>query len=362
MEEKYQCGWCDTKEKCLMKDQCGSGGDTGSWLHRNQSCPNGHKATISRVSPHQLQVTTARTLQIDIDNFPNLTGRYLCVFSAFHAVLKVNATRTQSGVYCTTPRTDLLPVIPRGESSYISKLSVMIESGKEIVATNFTFYDCNSYSSCTNCVSSLFPCDWCVDAHRCTHDTSENCRNDILVTGVNRIGPSIRSGPTFCPRITTVGSQPSQILVHSGLNKAIRVHVQHIAQFIIQNRFVCQFNIEGRVTSVNAQLLGDKIYCDEMEFTYTSHTPNITATLAVIWGQSKVLDNPDNIHIVIYRCNDMADTCGMCLHMEEKYQCGWCDTKEKCLMKDQCGSGGDTGSWLHRNQSCPNGPHTAFGS
>ena len=35
-------------------------------------------------------------------------------------------------------------------------------------------------------------------------------------------------------------------------------------------RFVCQFNIEGRVTSVNAQLLGDVIYCDEMEFAYTS--------------------------------------------------------------------------------------------
>ncbi len=28
--------------------------------------------------------------------------------------------------------------------------------------------------------------------HRCTHDTAENCRNDILVTGINRIGPSIR--------------------------------------------------------------------------------------------------------------------------------------------------------------------------
>ena len=36
------------------------------------------------------------------------------------------------------------------------------------------------------------------------------------------------------------------------------------------SRFVCQFNIEGRVTSVNAQLLGDVIYCDEMEFAYTS--------------------------------------------------------------------------------------------
>ena len=29
--------------------------------------------------------------------------------------------------------------------------------------SNFTFFDCNTYSSCTSCVSSLFPCDWCVD-------------------------------------------------------------------------------------------------------------------------------------------------------------------------------------------------------
>lgn len=67
-------------------------------------------------------------------------------------------------------------------------------------------------------------------------------------------------------------------------------------QFIVQTRFVCQFNIEGRVTSVNANLLGDTIYCESMEFSYTSKAPNITATFAVIWGGSKPLDNPDNIH------------------------------------------------------------------
>lgn len=69
-----------------------------------------------------------------------------------------------------------------------------------------------------------------------------------------------------------------------------------IGQFIVQTRFVCQFNIEGRVTSVNAQLLGDTIYCDPMEFVYTSKSPNLTATFAVIWGGSKPLDNPHNIH------------------------------------------------------------------
>ena len=95
-------------------------------------------------------------------------------------------------------------------------------------------------------------------------------------------------------------------------------------------RFVCQFNIEGRVTSVNAQLLSDTIYCDEMEFTYTSRAPNITATFAVIWGQSKPLDNPDNIHVLIYRCKEMANNCGMCLSLDEKYQCGWCQVSIFC--------------------------------
>lgn len=60
-----------------------------------------------------------------------------------------------------------------------------MSTGPDFVATNFTFFDCNTYGSCTQCVSSSFPCDWCVDGHRCTHDTAENCRNDILVTGIN---------------------------------------------------------------------------------------------------------------------------------------------------------------------------------
>lgn len=69
-----------------------------------------------------------------------------------------------------------------------------------------------------------------------------------------------------------------------------------LQQFITQTRFVCQFNIEGRVTSVNANLLSDTIYCDTMEFAYGTAAPSTNATFAVIWGGSKPLDNPDNIH------------------------------------------------------------------
>lgn len=80
----------------------------------------------------------------------------------------------------------------------------------------------------------------------------------------------------------------------------VKVHI--IGQFIVQTRFVCQFNIEGRVTSVNAQLLGDTIYCDAMEFGYTSKASNLTAAFAVIWGGSKPLDNPHEIH---GKCEDI---------------------------------------------------------
>ena len=62
-----------------------------------------------------------------------------------------------------TIRNDMLPMIPPGESHFTSKLSVRVADGPNLVSTNFTFFDCNSYSSCTECVSSPFPCDWCVD-------------------------------------------------------------------------------------------------------------------------------------------------------------------------------------------------------
>ncbi|XP_026472464.1 plexin-A4 [Ctenocephalides felis] len=346
------CGWCSLDNKCSLRSNCQDAAkDPLYWI----SYKSGRCTTITTVSPHQLQRTTARTLELVIENLPNLSGQFQCAFSALDKTLLTNATRKTYGVNCTTPRTDVLPAIPPGQHHFTAKLSVRMTSGPDFVATNFTFFDCNTYSSCTQCVSSSFPCDWCVDGHRCTHDTAENCRNDILVTGVSRIGPSYRSGPGFCPTINATGGGSTEILVSSGIKKTIKVKVHIIGQFIVQTRFVCQFNIEGRVTSVNAQLLGDTIYCDPMEFSYNSRAPNITATFAVIWGGSKPLDNPDNMHVVIYRCKDMADNCGMCLALAEKYGCGWCQSSDRCEVKEQCDlAKNHTMVWLNHSKTCPN--------
>lgn len=286
------CGWCSLENKCTPRSNCqDDANDPLYWV----SYKTGKCTTITSVVPHQLQRTTARTLELIIDHLPQLKENLICAFTTEDKALFTNATKKRNGVNCTTPRTDMLPQIEQGKHHFTAKLSVRTRNGPDLVSTDFTFFDCSTHSSCTRCVSSEFPCDWCVEAHRCTHDTAENCRNDILVTGVSRIGPSYRSGPGFCPTINATGDG-SEVLVAAGTSKSIKVKVHIIGQFIVQTRFVCQFNIEGRVTSLNAQLLGDTIYCDSMEFQYTSRSPNLTATFAVIWGGSKPLDNPHNIH------------------------------------------------------------------
>lgn len=172
---------------------------------------------------------------------------------------------------------------------------------------------------------------------------------------MSRIGPSYRSGPGFCPTLNA-SSSGSEILVASGSKRQIKVKVHIIGQSIVQTRFVCRFNIEGRVTSVGAQLLGDTIYCESLEFMYQSKAPYITAKFAVMWGGSKPLDNPHNIHVVIYRCRDMTDSCGMCLAMPEKYDCGWCSSTNTCEVREQCSTLPVEGKidWLPRDQTCPN--------
>ena len=54
----------------------------------------------------------------------------------------------------------------------------------------------------------------------------------------------------------------------------------------------------------------------------------------------------------------MADNCGKCLSLDEKFQCGWCQSSNKCEVKEKCGN--DASSWLNRDQTCPNPQVTSF--
>lgn len=111
------CGWCSLENKCSLRSNCQD--DTNDplfWV----SYKTGKCTTIMNVSPHQLQRTTARTLELQIDHLPALKEQLVCAFTtADKPTIYTNATRKRNGVNCTTPRTDLLPQIAQGKRTNI---------------------------------------------------------------------------------------------------------------------------------------------------------------------------------------------------------------------------------------------------
>lgn len=51
----------------------------------------------------------------------------------------------------------------------------------------------------------------------------------------------------------------------------------------------------------------------------------------------------------------MCDSCGTCLALPEKYNCGWCQSTSTCEVYDQCSKHDEKkNDWLNRLQTCPN--------
>lgn len=111
------CGWCSMENKCLLRTNCqDDGNDPLFWVnYRNGKC-----TSITSVTPHQLQRTTARNLELVIDHLPNLKEHLVCAFTTKEKVIVTNATRNGNIVNCTTPRTDLLPQIEQGKRKFTS--------------------------------------------------------------------------------------------------------------------------------------------------------------------------------------------------------------------------------------------------
>lgn len=56
--------------------------------------------------------------------------------------------------------------------------------------------------------------------------------------------------------------------------------------------------------------------------------------------------------VIIYRCQGMADNCGFCLELADKYNCGWCN--DQCDVQEKCSErNGNSVLWLNKQQTCP---------
>ncbi|KAH3827947.1 hypothetical protein DPMN_129893 [Dreissena polymorpha] len=364
------CGWCSLENKCSLRAECQEYTQALRWLpYKGQTCPS-----ITSVTPQQIQKKQKSTeLQLNVSNQPYFSGTYQCVFryeknTASYNILTTNTTlppNNAAGIKCETPEDYKLPPIPTGEDHINMTLAVQIR-GREFVSTIFTFFDCSKHESCTKCSMTQFPCTWCIENHQCTHDASVNCRTNHLIHGSSNLGLTAtdKVGPLMCPRVQlSVGSikqdpeDRRKIYVPSGTAKKVTMFGYNLYPFMQDIR--CFFSF-GQGHDVKARVVDGNIECDEVSFIYSDKSEFLNVQLRINWrmngsGKELPLDNPTNVQVVVYKCNEMASTCGDCISKNDNFSCGWCKDTKTCTINLQC----PATDWLHAG-TCPNVEITKF--
>uniref|UniRef100_A0A8D8QCC4 Plexin-A2 n=1 Tax=Cacopsylla melanoneura TaxID=428564 RepID=A0A8D8QCC4_9HEMI len=159
--------------------------------------------------------------------------------------------------------------------------------------------ECHLFKTCWECLTRKDPyCGgWCTLENKCS--PRSDCKDpDSWISYQSWTNPTID------------GMVPSsrEILVAFNTRKQLSVKLRNIFQQCIANiGFYCQFTIDRKKWNVKATLLGEMINCESTHFYHTLRLSNINASIAVIWGRSKTsLNNPDNVHVNIYSCQDLA--------------------------------------------------------
>lgn len=352
------CGWCSLQNKCSLKTECQAYNSKLSWLpYINFSCPR-----IERVSPEAIQLSQkTATLDVTVSSLLAVTtGNYECVFShgnirlaTTNSSLKSRPSGNSSNIFrCETPESFKLPPIPTGEDHIVMNLSVKI-AGMDVDFSKFTFFDCELHTdtACTGCTLSNFPCTWCVDNHICTHNPTQKCQGNTLITGShNNSHSGALIGPGACPRIELEGALDGELLVPSGTKMKIPVKVIHLKNF--QLPLSCFFPLIPVVTvpATVTKIKGEEweVQCDEVEFKYHGDSSQINVPFQIFWANSLTLDNPERIQVIMYKCDAMASFCGDCLMIKHSYKCGWCG--DTCITPSaKC----SPEKWHDYNSTCP---------
>ncbi|CAK1546046.1 unnamed protein product [Leptosia nina] len=158
---------------------------------------------------------------------------------------------------------------------------------------------CRVFTSCATCITKK-SCTWCVTKSRCTHHA---CGND------NVIYPSdvaaLMSGGEFCPRV----DESKPVTIKSGAKEILAVKITQIYLYMAFTPWKCGVNLDGTERTVPAILVGDKVYCEVMEFLNDSDKAVIEGNVVVLWDYNKAFDG--SLPIKICRCN-LDASCEAC--------------------------------------------------
>ncbi|XP_076857395.1 LOW QUALITY PROTEIN: plexin A3 [Brachyhypopomus gauderio] len=187
---------------------------------------------------------------------------------------------------------------------------------------------CSQYRTCRSCLGSGDPhCGWCVLYNNCSSEPG-------------------------CPQILHSGD----ILVPAGLVRPITLRARNLPQPQSgQKNYECVFNIQGKVQRIPAVRFNSScIQCQNTSYWYEGNEMNnLPVHFSIVWDGDFPIDKPPSMRALLYKCDAQRDSCGLCLKADSMFECGWCLSDKRCLLKPHCPS--PELNWMHqarRNVRC----------
>ncbi|XP_046895788.1 plexin A3 [Hypomesus transpacificus] len=289
------------------------------------------------VTPNNMSVTSNPTqLSVKVVNVPDLSGGVTCVFEELSDT--PGEVLSAGQVLCMSPSLrDLPPHTQTYGDKRIVKLSLKSkETGHKFITTDFIYYNCSVLQSCTSCVSSPFPCNWCKYRHICTNNLAECSFQEGRVSGMEG-----------CPQILPT----SDILVPAGVVRPITLRARNLPQPQSgQKNYECVFNIQGKSQRIPAVRFNSScIQCQNTSYWYEGdESGDLPVDFSIVWDGDFFIDKPPNMKALLYKCEAQRSSCGQCLKASAEFECGWCLDSRKCLLRQHCPVAEQ--NWMHHGR------------
>uniref|UniRef100_A0A8C1I478 Plexin A3 n=1 Tax=Cyprinus carpio carpio TaxID=630221 RepID=A0A8C1I478_CYPCA len=319
------CGWCVLHNMCSRKEAC------EKWTEPLHFSTELKQCVDITVTPDNMSVA----------HVPNLSAGVTCVFEELTE--SPGEVLAKGQILCMSPSLRDVPSVTQGYGDKrVVKLSLKSkETGLKFITTDFIFYNCSVLQSCSSCVSSPFPCNWCKYRHICTNNVAECSFQEGRV-----------SSAEGCPQILP----SSDILVPAGIVRPITLRARNLPQPQSgQKNYECVFKIQGKVQRIPAVRFNSScIQCQNTSYWYEGNEMgDLPVDFSIVWDGDFPIDKPSSMRALLYKCEAQRDSCGLCLKADSMFECGWCLADKKCLLKQHCPS--PEHNWMHqgrRNVRC----------
>ncbi|KAM8933351.1 plexin-A3 [Pelodytes ibericus] len=333
------CGWCVLHNRCCRQSECERAEEPHRFTSDLSQCV--HLA----VTPNNASVSDPELmLTLSVQNVPDLSTGVIC---SFGEVAETEAVVGDRGIQCASPSIHQIPAITNGHDAMLTiQLHLKSkETGLRFASTEFVFYNCSILQSCLSCVSSAYPCHWCKYRHICTH----NAQDCFFIEG--RVNTT-----EGCPEIIPTG----EILIPVGVVQPITLKAKNLPQPQSgQKNYECVFTIQGKIQRIPAvRFNSSSVQCQNTSYAYDgSESGDLSVSFSIVWDGHFPIDKPESFRALLYKCPAQRESCGLCLKADPRFECGWCVSEGRCLLRQYCANA--KSNWMHlskRNTRCTN-PH-----